>query len=393
MSELNSSAPQPAQRVDALVVHVDVLPGERALGARLAKHVVLLGRQALTPLVVGEGDFLVHGAQVLPRLAGLDAYSAAAAAWRLGDVAAQRRAARAPRRSAPQRSSHGRISTSPATSSRTSIPPPGRSVRCACARPRGSRRPTGGPRARSAGRRDPRPAPCQIAHEAPSTVSMSKSSGTAKRRRQQARRPDPIEAERPHLARHRVAREHVDVPSFGGRLDEVGAQIASRLVALGVDVANLDLAMGHEAVDDRALDLEPLGVGRLPFGRRQRPAQVLAHHRHAQRAGEMGERADQRRVLLGAHLLQQAHRHQEQASPGSGRAAAAGAGCPCRCASDRRSPRRRCRRCRAAWRRSAGRCACSTSSSSASCRVVRPTSVSQRRANSLMTRSSFSPFS
>ena len=52
--------------------------------------------------------------------------------------------------------------------------------------------------------------------------------------------------------------------------------------------------------------------GGTPFGCRQRPAEVLAHHRDAQRPGEMGERTDQRRVLLGAHLLQQAHRHQEQ---------------------------------------------------------------------------------
>src|SRR5580704_2061667 len=68
-------------RVHALVVHVHVLPGERTLGARLAKHGVLLGRQALTPLVVGEGDFLVHGPHVFPRFAGPDAYISAAAAW------------------------------------------------------------------------------------------------------------------------------------------------------------------------------------------------------------------------------------------------------------------------------------------------------------------------
>ena len=153
--------------------------------------------------------------------------------------------------------------------------------------------------------------------------------------------------------------KHVDVPSFRCRLDEVGAEIASRLIPLGVDVADLDLAMGHEAVDHRALDLEPLGVGRLPFRGRQGPAKVLAHHRHAQRAGEMGERADERRdPARGAPAGAGAPRR-GGGSPGSGPAAAAGAGCPCRSASDRRSPRRRCPRCRAESRRSAGRCACS----------------------------------
>jgi len=99
--------------------------------------------------------------------------------------------------------------------------------------------------------------------------------------------------------RHRIARENVDVPSFGGRLDEVGAEIAARLVALGVDVAHLDLAMRHEPVDDGALDLEALGVGRPSLRRRQRSAEVLADHRHAQRSRQMGERTDQRRILLG----------------------------------------------------------------------------------------------
>src|SRR6202030_2002834 len=66
--------------VDAGVVHMHVLAGEGTLGARLAEHVVLLWRQALTPLVVGQGDLLVHRAHLLPRFTGFDAYSAAAAA-------------------------------------------------------------------------------------------------------------------------------------------------------------------------------------------------------------------------------------------------------------------------------------------------------------------------
>ena len=141
---------------------------------------------------------------------------------------------------------------------------------------------------------------------------MSKSSGTAKLDGSSLADRIRSRPERPHLMRHRITREDIDVPSFGGRLDEVGAEIAARLVSLGVDVANLDLAMGHEPVDDRALDLEPLRVGGTPFRRHQRPAQVFAHHRDAQRPGKMGERTDQRRVLLGAHLLEQAHRDQEQ---------------------------------------------------------------------------------
>ena len=72
---------------------------------------------------------------------------------------------------------------------------------------------------------------------------MSKSSGTVKVDGQQARRADAIEPERPHLTRHGVAGEDVDVPALGGGLDEVRAKIATRLVALGIDVANLDLAM------------------------------------------------------------------------------------------------------------------------------------------------------
>ena len=54
------------------------------------------------------------------------------------------------------------------------------------------------------------------------------------------------------------------------------------------------------------------GVGRTPLRGSERPAQVLAHHRHAQRPGEMGERTDERRILLGAQLLQQAHRDEQQ---------------------------------------------------------------------------------
>src|ERR1035441_5352261 len=116
--------------VDTLVVHMHVLPGEGTLRARLAEHRELLRRQTLTPLLVGQGDFLVHGPQVLPRLAGLDAYSAAAAAW-VSAIWRRSDAGATTSTFAPQPISHGPISTSPATSSRPSMRPSGRSIRCA----------------------------------------------------------------------------------------------------------------------------------------------------------------------------------------------------------------------------------------------------------------------
>ena len=52
VSEENSSAPQQTQRYMPLALLVHVGPGEGALGARLAGHLVLLGRQLLAPLRV-----------------------------------------------------------------------------------------------------------------------------------------------------------------------------------------------------------------------------------------------------------------------------------------------------------------------------------------------------
>src|SRR5690606_23628494 len=64
--------------VDALGLGVDVLAGERPLGAGLAEHVVLLGAEDLAPLLLGllEGEGLLllghdratlTGAQAFPR--------------------------------------------------------------------------------------------------------------------------------------------------------------------------------------------------------------------------------------------------------------------------------------------------------------------------------------
>ena len=54
VSERKSSAPQPHAAIDAGILGVDVGAGERALGACLTEHVVLLRRQAVTPLLFGE---------------------------------------------------------------------------------------------------------------------------------------------------------------------------------------------------------------------------------------------------------------------------------------------------------------------------------------------------
>ena len=50
----------PRAAIDAGGVDVHVLAGECSLGARFAEDRILLRRQALTPLFVGEGDLLVH---------------------------------------------------------------------------------------------------------------------------------------------------------------------------------------------------------------------------------------------------------------------------------------------------------------------------------------------
>src|SRR6202163_5934 len=117
----------PGAVVNAGIVHVDVLAGEGSLGARLAEHRKLLGRQALPPLVVSEGDLLVHRAHLLPRFGGSDAYRAAAPArvsamWRRSDAGSSTSMF------SPQRNSQGRISTSLATSRWTSMPPAARSL-------------------------------------------------------------------------------------------------------------------------------------------------------------------------------------------------------------------------------------------------------------------------
>ena len=114
---------------------------------------------------------------------------------------------------------------------------------------------------------------------------MSKSSGTVNVVGQEARGPDAIEPERAHLARHRVAREDVDVPSLRRRLDEVRAEVAARLVALGVDVADLDLAVRDEAVDHGALDLEPLASRRL-----RRSAAARVRRRYSLTTGTLSAR-------------------------------------------------------------------------------------------------------
>src|SRR5215472_15469050 len=46
--------------VDSLLVILGVLVGERALGAGLARDLVLLGRQLLAPFLVGLDDFVFH---------------------------------------------------------------------------------------------------------------------------------------------------------------------------------------------------------------------------------------------------------------------------------------------------------------------------------------------
>src|SRR4051794_24077149 len=47
--------------IDAVVMAIPVLARERPLGARLAEHLVLLGRQLLAPLRVGLLDLSRHG--------------------------------------------------------------------------------------------------------------------------------------------------------------------------------------------------------------------------------------------------------------------------------------------------------------------------------------------
>ena len=69
VSELNSSAPQPAQRYIPSSLTSTVLAGERALGPVIAEHVVLLGGEPLAPLLVGQLDLAgvgvcVHGDHV-----------------------------------------------------------------------------------------------------------------------------------------------------------------------------------------------------------------------------------------------------------------------------------------------------------------------------------------
>ena len=46
----------PGAQIRAVVLHVDVLTGERTLGAVLAEDLVLLGRQPIAPLLIGETD-------------------------------------------------------------------------------------------------------------------------------------------------------------------------------------------------------------------------------------------------------------------------------------------------------------------------------------------------
>src|ERR1700680_540296 len=118
----------PGAVVDAGIVDVHVLAGGGGGGACLAEHRKLLGCQALAPLVVGEGDLLVHGAHLLPRFGGSHAYRAAAAA-RVSAMWARSDAGSSTSMFAPHRSSHGRISTSLATSRCASMPPPARSLR------------------------------------------------------------------------------------------------------------------------------------------------------------------------------------------------------------------------------------------------------------------------
>src|SRR4051812_44236965 len=64
--------------VDAVLVVVPVLAGERALGALLAQHLVLLGRELLAPLGVGLLNLGGHAFRV--RRAPYDAKNSASAA-------------------------------------------------------------------------------------------------------------------------------------------------------------------------------------------------------------------------------------------------------------------------------------------------------------------------
>ena len=79
-------------------------------------------------------------------------------------------------------------------------------------------------------------------------------------------------------------REEVQVPALRRRLDEVRVQHPFGLVAGSIDVAHLDGARVDEAVDDRALDTGPLGIGRPRLSVGERALQVARHQGNAQRA-------------------------------------------------------------------------------------------------------------
>src|SRR5207237_9560797 len=51
--------------VGAVVMVVDVLPGEGSLGPRLPEHLVLLGRELLGDLLVGLLNFRTHRSSVI----------------------------------------------------------------------------------------------------------------------------------------------------------------------------------------------------------------------------------------------------------------------------------------------------------------------------------------